>query len=80
MARPNGEVPFPDDTWLKRYHGDKKWYDISGFIAIREIRQYFYPEDWERMIRNAKVGGMELNLKYFDLMFITNSAYQDELS
>ena len=79
MSRPDGEVPFPDRSWLKRYHGETKWNDIAGFTAIREIRQYFYPEDWERMTRNAEVGGMVLNLKYFDLMFIQDSAYQDEL-
>ena len=79
MSRPDGEVAFPASTWLKRYHNQRKWRDIRESDALRDIKKHFYPEDWDRMIRNAVVGGMTLHTEFFDLMFITDSAYQDEL-
>lgn len=76
--RPKGEVPFPDHCWLKRWHDQHKWFDIRTDEALREIDTKFGTER-ARMIRNAVVGGMILNFKYFDLMFIIEPMYQDEL-
>ena len=79
MTRPKGEVPFPNKVWLKRYHDQKKWRSISESQAIQDIKRYFCPDDQERRIRNAKVGRMVLRTNYFELMWLEESAYQDEL-
>ena len=78
IMRPNGEVPFSNNVWLKRYHDQKNWMDIRESQAIRDIKQY-YPNNWKRMIHNAKIGKMSITTKYFDLMWSEDSVYQDEL-
>jgi hypothetical protein len=78
MIRPKGEVPFPDNSWLKRYNDQKKWHDIREGQAMMDIKRY-YPEDVERLVRNAKEGCMVIATPYFELMFLQDSAYQDEL-
>lgn len=78
MNRPKGEVPFPENSWLMRYECDAKWHSIREVDAILMITKK-YGVETERMVRNAKEGGMCIHFKYHQLMFITDSAYQDEL-
>jgi len=77
--RPKGEVPFPPKTWLKRWKDQKMWHSIATREAIRVIEGYSYPEDYIQKYRNAVEGCMTLDFGGFELMYIQDATYQDEL-
>jgi len=78
-TRPKGEVPHPSKSWLKRWKDQHKWHSITVREAIATIEDNSYPEEYISKYRNAVEGGMVLNFKGFDLLYIVDATYQDEL-
>lgn len=79
--RSKGTVPFPENSWFKRYFDRKYWRDISEEQALLEIEKICYERrmDFKNTLRNIKKGGMNLEGRYAEYIFVKDSLYQDEL-